>query len=64
VLHSDSERVLEYIRFACTHCMQVQPAICSERICAVRIDQIGLLAKISHHAVWLNDLLLAKAGEG
>jgi hypothetical protein len=44
------------------HQLQLQPAICSERISAVRIDQIGLLGQMYHHAVWPNDLLSAKAG--
>jgi hypothetical protein len=32
------------------HPLQLQPAICSERISAVRNDQIGLLGQMSHHA--------------
>jgi hypothetical protein len=35
--------------------MLLQPPICSERISAVRIDQIALLGQMSHHAVWLSD---------
>jgi hypothetical protein len=31
--------------------------------CGIRIDQIGLLGQMSHHAVWLSDLLSAKAGK-
>jgi hypothetical protein len=45
------------------HPLQLQPAICSERIIAVRIDQIGLLGQMPHHAVWLSDLLSAKVGK-
>jgi hypothetical protein len=42
----------------------LQPAICSERISAVRIGQVaGLLGQMPHHAVWLIDLLSAKAGK-
>jgi hypothetical protein len=33
------------------HPLQLQPATCSERISAVRIDQIGLLGQMYHHAV-------------
>jgi hypothetical protein len=43
--------------------MLLQPAICSERISAVRIDQIGLLGQMSCHAVRLVVLLPAKAGK-
>ena len=43
--------------------LQLQPAICSERISAVRMDLIGLLGQMYHHAVWLSDLLSAKAGK-
>jgi hypothetical protein len=32
------------------HSLQFQPEICSERISAVRIVQIGMLEKMSHHA--------------
>jgi hypothetical protein len=51
--------------------MPLQPAICSERISAARIDQIGLLGQMSHprglimqYAVWLSDLLLSAKVSG